>query len=114
MGRKPKLNRTRSIQSRRSKSNPSQSGSEDDDIQEEGKERSSPMKRNSVWTGVVCMDTQGDKLIAPLNINSDMQLVDSLYNSYPEPNDNDWQLEFDPRAYGGPREDRGYLLEPLL
>ncbi len=62
------------------------------------------IKKNALWSSVVAVHTHLGGVIAPINIGGDLQIVDNLIPSYPSIARDDWQLNFDPRCYGGARE----------
>ena len=76
-------------------------------------EPSYSIKKKDLWTGVVDVQSAQDKLIPPLNALGDLKLCEDLIESYQGGNLDSWKLEFDPNAWGGPREGREYELEPM-
>ena len=69
--------------------------------------------RGALWTQILSSDQKPEKVIAPVLIQNDLQIVDSLLDPDSSKANSTWKLYFNPKEVGEEKDAEEYELESL-
>ena len=71
------------------------------------------LKKGALWSQILMADQSPHKIIAPVQIQEDLQMVDAMLESDTSKANNPWKLLFDPKEAGKERDPDHYELLSL-